>query len=252
MFRNVIEVLCSRLTSNAKLFIIGFSLGANTVVKYLGESGLTGDHQFPTNIAGAVSLCNPLLIDHSRLRAPWSQILTFGAKKHMLQQRHVVKQMKCDNFKQAMHHATFYSKSLAELSGYTLPYMIRNSTRYPFENSLGYVSNEEYWDEASSKNYIANVSVPLMVCFAGDDSITSKVSSFMSTCLSNPNVIMVQTPCGGHIGWHDKSIHGNFVDRTVAQFINAVLRKEHWSMVEEGRKKAAQRLKKGLNMQSKL
>jgi predicted alpha/beta-fold hydrolase len=251
--RHVVEVLCSRLASTAKLFLVGFSLGANTLVKYLGETGLAGHDKLPKNVAGAVSLCNPMRINHARLESPWSQILTLGAKKHFFQHRRSVNQMTCDNYQKAIQHATLYSKNLAEMAESAKPYMIRNSIRYPFENSLGYQSKEEYWNEASSQNYIAHISVPILVCFAGDDKIACQNTlAIMNSCLSNPNVILVQTPCGGHIGWHT-STHGNFVDRTAVKFISAVLRREHWDMVAESRMEAARRSRNLANgLQSKL
>ena len=244
--RNVVQVLSSRQSPEAKLFLVGFSMGANTLVKYLGESApLAGNAcLLPQNVAGAISFANPMKINHSYLKAaPWNQILTTGAKKHMLSHETTMRQMTCPHYQNAFQKASslLHSRSLADMSSHLLPYMIRSSTQYPFHNSIGYGSNEEYWNDASSLNYIAHVSIPLLVCFANDDSIAETTVAAMNTCLSNPNVIIARTPCGGHMGWHcsnrlnpfgswnfksSNEVDKSWGDRVAVQFISAILRTE--------------------------
>ena len=245
------ELLCRRLSPDAQLFLVGFSMGANTLVKYLGEAGLSGGN-LPKNVAGAVSLCNPMRI--GRLQSPWSQILTFGAKKQMIRHRNSVDQMKCINYQQAMKKALLHSPSMEDISSHTIPHMIRSSNQYPFDNSIGYQSNTEYWNDASSQNYVSHVPVPLLVCFASDDKIAQSTIAAMNSCLSNPNVILVKTSCGGHIGWHCsnrlnpfgswnfKSSHDadkSWADRVTVNFVDAVIRGNHHAMASESRKEVA-------------
>lgn len=206
--RNVVQILCSRQAPNAKLFLIGFSMGANTLVKYLGESGMereTHGHGVPSNVAGAISFCNPMVIDHSKLPFPWSHVLTLGAKRQRWKQRASTKQMTCTNYQNAITRAQsiFHCHHLEDMTAHTAPYMIRNSPQYPYRNSIGYECKEDYWKDASCKHYISNVSIPLLMCYANDDDIAEKDSkSIIKACLMNPNIIVVCTPCGGHIGWH--------------------------------------------------
>lgn len=59
--RCVVQQLSSRMANNnVPIFLIGNSLGANVVTKYLGEEGLAGS--LPECVAGAISLGNPLLV----------------------------------------------------------------------------------------------------------------------------------------------------------------------------------------------
>jgi Predicted hydrolase of the alpha/beta-hydrolase fold len=202
--RKVVQVLSSRQAPDAKLFLIGFSMGANTLVKYLGESGSNDD--LPRNVTGAISFCDPMEIHHSKLKFPWSRILTWGGKRHMWKQRQSTNQMTCQKYQHAITRASsiFHCPHLEDMTDSTAPYMIRNSPLYPYENSIGYPSKEEYWRDASSKHYISNVSIPLLMCYANDDGIARDNSnkSILQACLLNPNIIVACTPCGGHIGWH--------------------------------------------------
>ena len=58
--RGVAKYLSSRLAPNTKMFIVGNSLSANIVTKYLGEEGQSGT-TLPC-IAGGAALGNPLLM----------------------------------------------------------------------------------------------------------------------------------------------------------------------------------------------
>lgn len=245
--RSTVKILSSRYTKS-KLFLVGFSMGANTLVKFLGESS----NRLPTNLVGAVSLANPFIIQHSKLKFPMSNLMTAGTRKHMKAHTETIRQMSDDTIQDAFKKATSFrqSSSLSDISKYTSPFMIRNSVEYPYENSIGYSSNEEYWREASSRNYVANVSIPLLIVFADDDVLTadSTISSF-GACLSNPNIIIARTPCGGHMGWHTSNWNNpfgsycftsandsnmNWSERTVTKFISAVLWKGNNELHESG------------------
>jgi len=235
--RNVIQILSSRQAPSANLFLIGFSMGANTLVKYLGECGAAGAGCLPPNVIGAISFANPMKINHANLRPPWSQILTMGAKKNLRHHTITTNQMTCHHYQNAIQKAAS-STHLSDMSYHTAPYMIRNSTQFPFENSIGYANNEEYGKEASSLNYIAHISIPILVCFADDDNIAETTMAAMNTCLSNPNVIIARTPCGGHMGWHcsnrlnpfgswrfrsEMEVDKCWSDRVAVQFIRAIM-----------------------------
>lgn len=243
--RSTVEILSSRYTKS-KLFLVGFSMGANTLVKFLGESS----DKLPPNLVGAVSLANPFIIQHSKLKFPMSNLMTAGTRKHMKAHTETIRQMSDDSIQDAFKKATSFrqSSSLSDISKYTSPFMIRNSIEYPYQNSIGYSSNEEYWKEASSRNYVANVSIPLLIVFADDDILTadSTIRSF-GACLSNPNIIIARTPCGGHMGWHTSNWNNPFgsycftsandsnmtwSERTVIKFISAVLWKENNNLHE--------------------
>lgn len=56
--RLVVQHLCRRLAEGQSLFAAGYSLGANILIKYLGEEGLSGT--LPKQVAGGISLGNPL------------------------------------------------------------------------------------------------------------------------------------------------------------------------------------------------
>ena len=107
--------------------------------------------------------------------------------------------MMCYHYQDDINPTKFTHRSnINKTNANMVPFIIRNLPQYPFENTIGYDSNVDYWNEASSQNYISRVPVPLLVCFASDDQIAyDNTVSSLNASLPNPNVMIIQTPCGG-------------------------------------------------------
>jgi len=224
--RCVVNKIAARIAPNKHIFLVGNSLGANLVVKYLGEEGLS--RTLPKCVAGGISLGNPLSINSSNLKFPWNIILALGVKKTLLFHRKSIlnsKGLARDSFYRALRAST-----IGETDHILAPTFLRNESMYPFETSIGYSSGEEYWKDASSYLYVKHVSVPLLKITALDDFLTShNVLSKMAECLINPKVIIVKTKSGGHLGWNDGSglmsvlFDKCWADKVMVEFIDAVL-----------------------------
>lgn len=65
----------------------------------------------------------------------------------------------------------------------------------------GWNSVREYYDCASSEPYLKNVSVPMLFINAEDDPLSPGFVAPLYYFESNENLILVQTPMGGHVGW---------------------------------------------------
>jgi predicted alpha/beta-fold hydrolase len=93
------------------------------------------------------------------------------------------------------------------------------------------------------------VSVPLLKITARDDFLVfGQFARKLNHCLENPNVVVVKTRCGGHLGWQESpppskdgtragiwgGRSGSWSDVAVADFIEALLQ-----VREEDRKKSA-------------
>ena len=65
------------------IYLVGYSLGANIVTKYLGEESLHGT--LPSCIGGGAALGNPLHIASNSIPFPWNMILAMGVKRSILQ-----------------------------------------------------------------------------------------------------------------------------------------------------------------------
>ena len=228
--RNVVYKIRSRLEDmdDTPIFIVGNSLGANVITKYLGEEGYCGT--LPKCVKGGVSLGNPLHIHSGNLSFPWNILLGMGVKKTFAENWKSISSMsKCFHFKKAVMEALL-SKTIGQLDDAMSPFLIRNETQYPFSTKLGFVDGEDYWHDASSNRYIQHLSVPMMILSSQDDFLVADPAlRSLSRCLSNPNVLVVKTKCGGHLGWQEAPPSGKFgigkswADTAMADFFSSVL-----------------------------
>ena len=227
--RCVILNITSRFQDGAKLFLVGNSLGANLITKYLGEEGLS--ETLPKGVAGGVSLGNPLHIHGQNIHFPWNYLLALGVKKGLLENWKTFKHMKAPDFQAALHR-TMMAHTIQEVDEAIVPIQINNSPIYPYETKIGYENAEAYWKDASSYRYIRHVSVPLLLLTSQDDFLVRDGSiGKMYYPLANPNVLVVNTKCGGHLGWQESppdtsSMFGfgtSWADTATADFIGAIL-----------------------------
>ncbi|VEU37925.1 unnamed protein product [Pseudo-nitzschia multistriata] len=224
--RSLVRQISVRLAENVSIFIVGNSLGANIMTKYLGEEGMAGT--LPSCVSGGASLGNPLLIDSKIVRFPFNVLMALGVKKIYLENWKAVRALN-DARSKEIHKKGFLAPTIAALDNAVAPALIRNNPMYPFEAKIGYETGEEYWFDASSYRYIRHISVPFLNITAEDDFIVSKPSrNKLGFCLANPNVMNVETRCGGHLGWQEAPPDGLFggsswADTATSDFFDAIL-----------------------------
>jgi predicted alpha/beta-fold hydrolase len=226
--RGVVQYLASRLAPSVPLFLVGNSLSANLVTKYLGEEGLSGT--LPSCVAGGVALGNPLQMHVKNLSFPWKEVLALGVKKDLLLNWPTFRHMTVPSFRQAIYN-TLKAGDIGEVDEALAPIFIRNDSLYPFPVRIGYKNAEDYWLQSSSFKYIKHISVPCLQIVAGDDMLIYKAfQKRLAQCIQNPYVMCVETKCGGHLGWQESPPDSNafgvgtsWADRATADFFDAIL-----------------------------
>lgn len=199
--RNLVLQIAERMDDNVPIFLVGNSLGANLLTKYLGEECYNGS--LPESVSGAASLANPLVIHSDHVKFPLNFFLALGVKKSMLHNLAYLKRMKDPTSKAAFRKAIM-SATIANLDRALAPTFNRNQPFYPFTSRIGYKSAEAYWLDSSSYRHVPHISVPFLNLTAQDDTLVSVPSkNKLGFCVSNPNVMVVETRCGGHLGWQE-------------------------------------------------
>jgi len=171
---------------NSPVFLVGFSMGANLVLKLLGELG----SQRPDHLAGAMAVAPPI------------DLVTCA--------RNMERGINC------LYNRSFLRTLLrtanerrqrvpAELAP---PLSPRPITLREFDHRFtaplaGFASAEEYYERASSAPLLKNIEVPTVVLTAADDPIVP-VQPFESASYS-PLAKLVVVPSGGHLGFFGKS-----------------------------------------------
>ncbi|KAK6939786.1 Serine aminopeptidase, S33 [Dillenia turbinata] len=167
----------------APLFVVGTSIGANILVKYLGED------RDNTPVAGAAAVCSPwdLLIGdrficRKLLQKLYDRALTVGLQGY------------------AQLHQPRYSR-LANWEDIEKSRSIRDFDNHATRLVGKFETVDTYYRQCSSASYVGLVSVPLLCISALDDPVCTREAIPWDECRTNKNVILVTTQHGGHLGY---------------------------------------------------
>lgn len=182
--RDVIDYLHHEYP-NAPLFVVGTSIGANILVKYLGEDG----EDVP--VAGAVAICSPWdLLIGSRficrrlVQKFYDRALTIGLQGY------------------AQLHQPRYSR-LADWEGIIKSRSIRDFDNYATRLVGKFETVDTYYRHCSSAGLVVNVSVPLLCVSALDDPLCTREAIPWDECRANKNIVLATTRHGGHLAFFE-------------------------------------------------
>ena len=232
MLSDVVNKISARLVPNTPLFLVGFSLGGNIVVKYLGEEGMA--NTLPKCVVGAVSLGNPF--KYKKLDFVMDVLINLGSKKQMNQHLKSLRKMTSKSSQKILNELLFWKWNVSKIDG-IYSHMLRNNASFPFETTIGYQNEEHYAKEVGSYQYAPHVNIPLLVLVARDDDISyQNTLSSLPQLLSNPNIIILQSKTGGHLGWHTSTRNNpfhveNWGDITTTRYIQSLLDLEKYNTV---------------------
>lgn len=173
-----IEHLCPR----ASLTIVGFSLGGNIVLKYLGEKGKAT----PTKLDSAIVVAPPV-----DLEACSRNILQ---PKNRLYDRAFVRTLA-----QRVRGQKPFNSELAQLHAKTRP-----ASLFEFDDRVtaplsGFSSASEYYDTCSSSRVTGNITIPTLVVFSEDDPLVP--ARFFRDVNWSASTSIYSTRHGGHVGY---------------------------------------------------
>ncbi|CAM0955376.1 unnamed protein product [Alopecurus aequalis] len=189
----------------APLFTVGASLGANILVKYLGEEGEN------TPVAGAASICSP-----------WDLLITGRFISRKLVQRCYDKALAIG----LKGYAKLHQPVLARLANWEAITASRSTREFDHHATCvvaKYETVDTFYRRCSSANYISNVSVPLLCISALDDPLCTREAIPWDECRANKNVILATTPNGGHVAFFQGLTAGRlWWVESVSEFLSAL------------------------------
>jgi predicted alpha/beta-fold hydrolase len=186
--RHVLQLLASRFPGRA-IGAVGFSLGGNVLVKYLGEEGKRGKEGKRTGIlqaAAAVSVPYDLAAGSDHVERGFSRVyrayLMRKLRRKIAAKRHL----------------------LAELIDVELA--LRAVTFREFDDAAtaplhGFRDADDYYRRSSSRRFIRHVVVPSLLINAEDDPFLPAACLSAIEVEANSRLERVFTSAGGHVGF---------------------------------------------------
>jgi predicted alpha/beta-fold hydrolase len=189
-------------TSPRPLFLIGFSLGGNVSLKLAGELGETD------LIQGVCAISTPIDLAASVRR--------IGQLENLLYERRFVKRMK-----QRLLATGRYSP--ADLKDAHSLYAIDDRITAP---SFGLGNADNYYATQSAKNFLNPIRVPTLLIQAQDDMFIPFEMFHHPAFRSNPNLQLMATRHGGHLGFLARRGQRFWVDEVALDFIGGLARRQ--------------------------
>ncbi|KAI3810387.1 hypothetical protein L1987_19999 [Smallanthus sonchifolius] len=164
----------------APLFAIGTSLGANLLVKYLGEDGVN------VPIVGAASICNP-----------WDILMGDRFFGRGLMQRFYSRVLANALKDVARLHRVVYAR-IADWEGIEKARSVGEFNKYTGRITGNFETVDTFHRWASSVRLLTNVKVPLICINAIDDPVCTYEAIPWDECRINKNIVLATTQHGGH------------------------------------------------------
>ena len=169
----------------SRIALIGFSLGGNVTLKYLGEGGY-----HPAVVAGiAISVPIDLMACANAIDHRWSNRIYL---RRFLSKLVPKIQAKALRFPDRLDVLTSHRiRTLREFDNlYTAPIH-------------GFRDAEDYWEKSSSRRYLEGIRVPVLLLNARDDPFLTLESLPYAEAAKNPRLFLEAPKSGGHVGFID-------------------------------------------------
>ncbi len=196
---DVIDHLPAELVRGGVL-VMGFSLGANILLKFLGESG-----KARTRVRAAVAVSAPI---------------DLGATcRNILRTRNIG------------YHRWFLSQMKAEALAPAVPLdapqrtaVAQARTIYEFDDrfvapSHGYANADDFYRRCSAKEFLSGIKAPTLVIAAQDDPLVPFAPYRAQDWRLAPSVTCLFPPWGGHVGFHGRASRTPWHDRCAMQWL---------------------------------
>ncbi|GMN09688.1 alpha/beta fold hydrolase [Croceitalea sp. MTPC9] len=202
---DLIEVIEHILNNKSylEIYIMGFSLGGNLALKYLGEG-----NKIPQQLKGVVGVSVPCSLKSAsdELLKSKNAIYSKRFKKHLLAKLYQKQQHYPDKI------SIEEIKSIATLKDFDDVYTSR---------AHGFVDAYGYYQKCSCKQFLNKITVPGLILNAKNDSFLGNDCYPYDEALENPNLHLEVPDFGGHVGfWGRKNI--SYAEKRGVEFLNTV------------------------------
>ncbi len=192
---DLVEVIAKVMESGRyrQLALIGFSLGGNLLLKYLGEPG----HNYPQQLVGGVAISPPCDL------AGCCELLN---RRHnwIYQKRFLHSLMGKVRTKQAL------IKSVLKINQLPRCQSIREFDEFYTAPLHGFDSADDYYQRNSSRQFLPSVYRPALLISARNDPLLSEHCYPDSAEVDNELLYLLMTDHGGHVSFMQRHPDGHY------------------------------------------
>jgi predicted alpha/beta-fold hydrolase len=186
----------------AGVVAIGFSLGGNMLLKYLGERG------GQTEIRAAVTVSAPLDLDAAAVE--------IMRPRNAVYHRYLLRAMQRESLGQG-----------AELTAGERVTILSVRSIREFDDRFTARRNrfrgaDDYYARNSSRHFLDGIAVPALLIHAADDPWIPSAPYLVYRWQRNPNLLPLLAPRGGHVGFQGRDRQTPWHDHCITRFLTAL------------------------------
>lgn len=177
--------------ADAPLAIVGYSLGGNVLLKFLGEQGT----RVPGQVVAAAAVSVPYDLERG------SRYISKGFSR--VYDRHFLTSLRRKALAKLDRYPDLFDRARVEAA----------RTLYDFDNAVtapvhGFADARDYYSRSSSRHFLDDIRVPTLLLSAFDDPFLprSVLSDVELRARRNPWLQTEFTPLGGHVGFIDGTV----------------------------------------------
>lgn len=189
--------------------LVGYSLGANVILKYLGES------QRQENIKKAVAVSTPFSLTHCSHAMLSGMSKIYG--KYFVRRLSLEFKKKCEYFRASGNSVELERiESLGNLAGIANIWEFDDKITAPLH---GFADAEDYYERCSSNSFLSSIRTDTLLVQSANDPLIP-ASSLPSIASLPANVSMDLSLKGGHVGFICGSAE-NWLEHRILRFIES-------------------------------
>jgi predicted alpha/beta-fold hydrolase len=195
-----------QLPSDAPIFLAGFSLGGNVVLKLAGELGASASSLGSKVIAGVMAISTPI-----DLAACVRQL---DKPSNVIYARRFVSRLK-----ERVRVKERLTPGLFDLSGLDLVRDIYDFDDRFTAQAFGFGTADNYYATQSSSQFLARIRVPTLLVQAKDDPLIPFSVYDHPAFSTNPNLRLIAVEHGGHLGFISKTRPRFWLDQVLVNWV---------------------------------
>ncbi len=195
-----------QLPSDAPIFLAGFSLGGNVVLKLAGELGASASSLGSKVIAGVMTISTPI-----DLAACVRQL---DKPSNVIYARRFVSRLK-----ERVRVKERLTPGLFDLSGLDLVRDIYDFDDRVTAQAFGFGTADNYYATQSSSQFLAGIRVPTLLVQAKDDPLIPFSVYDHPAFSTNPNLRLIAVEHGGHLGFISKTRPRFWLDQVLVNWV---------------------------------
>ena len=184
-----------------EIYLHGFSLGGNLLLKYLGERS-----EIPKEIKGAIAVSVPCDLHSSlkQLLKPKNVLYAARFKKHLIEKLRIKQTLFPDKI---ADNEINQIKTLKDFDD------IYTSKAHGFTDAI------DYYTKSSCLQFLPNIQVPALIINSKNDSFLGSECYPIKEAKANPNLYLEIPEYGGHVGFYGND-NTSYAEKRTINFLN--------------------------------